>query len=91
MEGGVIGEGQLIEILDRLVLRHRLSGGQTIVEQFVGSRPDLSAPEREMLLGWRHPLTKSSWLRWFAAPCQFLGQGIPELVGNYRSAMRVQR
>jgi hypothetical protein len=48
-----IGEGKLIDILDRLILQHRLPAGQTIVEQFVASRPDLPAPERDMLLGWR--------------------------------------
>jgi len=52
-EDCVIGEGKLIDILDRLVLQHRLPGGQTIVEQFVASRSDLPAPERDMLLGWR--------------------------------------
>jgi hypothetical protein len=52
-EDCVIGEGKLIDILDRLVLQHRLPGGQTIVEQFVASRPDLPAPERDVLLGWR--------------------------------------
>jgi len=52
-ERRVMGEGELIDILDRLVLQHRLRGGQTIVEQFVASRSDLSAPERDMLLGWR--------------------------------------
>jgi hypothetical protein len=52
-EDGAIGEGKLIDILDRLVLEHRLRGDQTIVEQFVASRPDLPAPERDMLLGWR--------------------------------------
>jgi hypothetical protein len=51
-EDCVIGEGKLIDILDRLVLQHRLPGGQTIVEQFVASRPDLPAPERDVLLGW---------------------------------------
>jgi hypothetical protein len=49
----VLGEGKLIDILDRLALQHRLHGGQTIVEQFVASRSDLPAPERDMLLGWR--------------------------------------
>ncbi len=52
-EERVIGEGKLIDILDRLVLQHRLRNGQTIVEQFVASRSDLPAPERDMLLGWR--------------------------------------
>ena len=52
VEGRVIGEGELIDILDRLVLQHRVRGDQTIVEQFVASRPDLPAPERDMLLGW---------------------------------------
>lgn len=49
----VIREGQLIDILDRFVLQHRLRSGQTIVEQFVAARSDLSALERDMLLGWR--------------------------------------
>jgi hypothetical protein len=52
-EDTVIGEAELIDILDRLVLQHRLRSGQTILEQFAASRPDLPAPEREMLLGWR--------------------------------------
>jgi hypothetical protein len=52
-KGDVIGEGTLIDILDRLVLQHRLQSGQTIVEQFVASRPDLPTPERDMLLAWR--------------------------------------
>jgi hypothetical protein len=52
-EERVIGEGKLVDILDRLVLQHRLRNGQTIVEQFVASRSDLPALERDMLLGWR--------------------------------------
>ena len=51
-EDRMIGEGALIDILDRLVLQYQLPGGQTIVEQFVASRSDLPAPERDMLLGW---------------------------------------
>jgi hypothetical protein len=52
-ERRVMGEGDLIDILDRLVLQHRLPSGRTIVEEFVASHSDLSAPERDMLLGWR--------------------------------------
>lgn len=52
-KGDVIREGELIDVLDRLVLQYRLRSGQTIVEQFVALRSDLSAPEREMLLSWR--------------------------------------
>ena len=48
-----IGEGDVIDIVDRFVLQHRLRSGQTIVEQFVASRSDLPSPERNMLLGWR--------------------------------------
>lgn len=51
--GRVIQDGELIDVLDRLVLQHRLRKGQTILEQFVASRPDLLAHEREMLLAWR--------------------------------------
>lgn len=48
-----VRQDQLIHTLDFFVLQHRLRNGQTIVEQFVATRRDLSQREREMLLGWR--------------------------------------
>ncbi|HKS99700.1 MAG TPA: hypothetical protein VJT31_09250 [Rugosimonospora sp.] len=42
-----------IMFLDYFVLQHRFRNGKTVVEQFVAARPDLSAAEREMVLGWR--------------------------------------
>ena len=37
-------------------LQHRLPNGKTVVDQFVAGRPDLTAADREMLLGWRDPV-----------------------------------
>jgi hypothetical protein len=37
-------------------LQYRLPDGQTVVDRFVASRPDLTAADREMLLGWRDPV-----------------------------------
>ncbi|MHB8244617.1 MAG: hypothetical protein ACYDGN_04545 [Acidimicrobiales bacterium] len=48
-----LGEGRVVDAIDRFVLQHRLRGGQTVVEQFVAARPDLLPPEQEMLPGWR--------------------------------------
>jgi len=45
-------EVDYINFLDRFVLEHRTRDGRTIVEQFVGSRPDLPEAERAMLLCW---------------------------------------
>jgi len=53
VHGVVRDQSQVINVLDHLLLQHRLDNGQTIVEQFVAARPSLPAPEREMLLGWR--------------------------------------
>ncbi len=41
-----------INFLDRFVLEHRTRDGRTVVEQFVGSRPELPEAERAMLLCW---------------------------------------
>jgi hypothetical protein len=46
-------EQQLTMFWDYFVLEHRLRNGRRVVEQFVDARPDLSEPERKMLLGWR--------------------------------------
>ncbi len=41
-----------IDALDHFILRHRLSNGRTVVEDFVSTHPELSEPERAMLLSW---------------------------------------
>ena len=58
LEAGLeeIDEGDAISTIDRFALQYRLPGGQTVVDRFVASRPDLTAADREMLLGWRDPV-----------------------------------
>jgi hypothetical protein len=51
-----IDEGDAIGTIDRFALQYRLPDGQTVVDRFVASRPDLAAADREMLLGWRDPV-----------------------------------
>jgi hypothetical protein len=49
-------EGDAIGTIDRFALQYRLPDGQTVVDRFVASRPDLTMADREMLLGWRDPV-----------------------------------
>ena len=58
LEAGLeeIDEGDAISTIDRFALQYRLPDGQTVVDRFVASRPDLDAADREMLLGWRDPV-----------------------------------
>ena len=51
-----IDEGDAIGAIDQFALQYRLPDGQTVVDRFVASRPDLTAADREMLLGWRDPV-----------------------------------
>jgi hypothetical protein len=51
-----IDEGDAISTIDRFALQYRLSDGQTVVDRFVASRPDLTVADREMLLAWRDPV-----------------------------------
>jgi hypothetical protein len=53
---GELDETDAIRIIDRFALQHRLPDGQTVVDRFVASRPDLTETDREMLLGWRDPV-----------------------------------
>ncbi|MEV7268576.1 hypothetical protein AB0N38_33975 [Micromonospora aurantiaca] len=48
-----LDEHALMILWDYFLLEHRLRNGRTVVEQFVAAHPDLSEPERQMLLGWR--------------------------------------
>ena len=58
LEAGLeeIDEGDAIGVIDRFALQYRLPDGQTVVDRFVASRPDLEAVDGEMLLGWRDPV-----------------------------------
>ena len=58
LEAGLeeVDEGDAISAIDRFALQYRLPDGQTVVDRFVASRPDLEAADREMLLGWRDPV-----------------------------------
>ena len=58
LEAGLeeIDEADAISTIDRFTLQYRLPDGQTVVDRFVASRPDLEATDREMLLNWRDPV-----------------------------------
>ncbi len=58
LEAGLeeVEEADAIGTIDRFALKYRLPDGQTVVDRFVASRPDLTAADREMLLGWRDPV-----------------------------------
>ena len=49
-------EGEAIDAIDRFALLHTLPNGKTVLDQFLASRPDLTAEDREMLRGWRDPV-----------------------------------
>jgi hypothetical protein len=51
-----LDEGEAIRIIDHFILRYRLPDGSTVVDRFVAGRKDLTAGDREMLLGWRDPV-----------------------------------
>jgi hypothetical protein len=51
-----LDEGDVIGVIDRFALQHRLPDGRTVVDRFVASRPDLTETDREMLLSWRDPV-----------------------------------
>jgi hypothetical protein len=49
-------EGEAIDAIDRFALQHTLPNGKTVLDQFLASRPDLTAADREILRGWRDPV-----------------------------------
>lgn len=51
-----LDESEAIRITDHFILRYRLPGGSTVVDRFVAARKDLTAFDREMLLGRRDPV-----------------------------------
>jgi hypothetical protein len=54
--GRVLPEDEAINGIDRFALQHRMPGGGTVLSRFLASRPDLTAPDREMLHGWAEPV-----------------------------------
>ena len=54
--GDVLDEGDAAGLVDRFALQHRLPNGKTVIDQFLASRPDLSAADRDMVRGWRDPV-----------------------------------
>jgi hypothetical protein len=53
---GELDESEAVGIIDRFALQHRLPNGKTVLDQFLASRPDLSAADRDMVRGWRDPV-----------------------------------
>ncbi|MFD3413634.1 hypothetical protein [Streptomyces cyaneofuscatus] len=51
-----LDESEAIRITDHFILRYRLPDGSTVVDRFIAGRKDLTASDREMLLGWRDPV-----------------------------------
>lgn len=51
-----LDEGEAIRIIDHFILRYRLPDGSTVVDLFAAGRKDLTAVDREMLLGWSDPV-----------------------------------
>jgi hypothetical protein len=51
-----LSEDKAIAIIDRFALQHRLPSDKTVLDQFLASRPGLTASDREMLRGWRDPV-----------------------------------
>ncbi len=51
-----LDEGAAIGVVDRFALQHSLPNGKTVLDEFLASRPDLTAADREMLRGWRDPV-----------------------------------
>ena len=54
--GDVLDEGDAAGLVDRFALQHRLPNGKTVIDQFLASRADLSAADRDMMRGWRDPV-----------------------------------
>lgn len=53
--GGVVHDESIVSmVIDHFVLQHRLIGGDTVVDRFVPAHPELSAEDRDMLLGWKN-------------------------------------
>ena len=51
--GKAVDESEFINIIDHFILQRPLSGGRTVVENFISAHPELAEADRQMLLGWR--------------------------------------
>lgn len=51
-----LAEGDAVAIIDTFVLECSLPNGKTVLDQFLASRPDLSAADRTILRGWSDPV-----------------------------------
>ena len=54
--GEMLDEGEAAGLVDRFALQRRLPNGKTVLDQFLASRPDLSAADRDMVRGWHDPV-----------------------------------
>jgi len=54
--GCALTDSEAINAIDRFALQYRLPNGDTVVDRFLASRPDLTAADRELLRGWRDPV-----------------------------------
>jgi hypothetical protein len=44
---GKLDEAEAIRVIDRFALQYRLPDGKTVVDQFLATRPDLTATDRQ--------------------------------------------
>jgi hypothetical protein len=54
--GEELDEGTAAGIVDQFALQHRLPNGKSVLDQFLTSRPDLSAADRDLVRAWRDPV-----------------------------------
>jgi hypothetical protein len=52
----VLDGGDAVGLVDRFALQQRLPNGKTVLDQFLTSRADLTAADRDMLRGWHDPV-----------------------------------
>ncbi len=45
-------EEEMVDVIDRFLLQHRLPDGRTVLQRFISARGDLPRAERDMLRGW---------------------------------------
>src|SRR5260370_11062604 len=51
-----LSEGEAISVIHRFALQHRLPNGKPMPDQFLATRPDLTAPHPQILSASRHPV-----------------------------------
>jgi hypothetical protein len=88
--GNSLGDGdeqRLMLLWDSFVLEHKLPNGRTVVEQFVAAHPQLTEPEREMLLGWREVVQGPFEVRRRDGPALVVEGLVDDLTYRVRSNM----